>query len=197
MKNIYLIGDSIRFGSSNSPGYGITVKQKLAGTAEVFAPDENCRFAQYTLRQIRDWAQTTDAKNIDVVHFNVGLWDVLRLDGDEPLTPLDVYISMLERICTKLHIYFPGAKLIFATSTAVIEEDASADFLRYNAEIEAYNAAATKLMDKLGIPVDDLYSVSRKLDRSLHADWVHPNEAGAQILADAVIKSIKKFTGII
>ena len=55
MKNIYLIGDSIRFGSvggKGSPGYGIFVKEILNGIANVYAPNENCRFAQYTLREI-------------------------------------------------------------------------------------------------------------------------------------------------
>ncbi len=198
MKNIYLIGDSIRYGSTGgagSPGYSVFVKEKLQGKAEVFAPDENCRFAQYTLRQICEWASAVDAKKIDVVHFNAGLWDVLRLDGDEPLTPIDVYVYMLERVCTKLRLFFPNAKLIFATSTAVIEEAASKDFFRCNREIEEYNDAAKKLMDKLGIPVNDLYPISAKFDRSYHADWVHPNVAGARILADAVINSIEKHTG--
>lgn len=88
MKNIFLIGDSIRFGATNSPGYGIYVKEKLDGIANVYAPNENCRFAQYTLRQLHDWVQKLDGESIDVVHWNNGLWDVLRVDGDEPLTPL-------------------------------------------------------------------------------------------------------------
>ena len=52
VKKIFLIGDSIRFGAPGSEGYGIFVKQKLEGMAEVYAPDENCRFAQYTLRYL-------------------------------------------------------------------------------------------------------------------------------------------------
>lgn len=55
MKNIYLIGDSIRYGSMNSPGYGIYVKEKLKDECNVFSPDDNCRFAQYTLRALHDW----------------------------------------------------------------------------------------------------------------------------------------------
>ena len=63
MKNIFLVGDSIRFGAPNpskynnvSPGYGIYVKEKLAGIANVYGPDENCRFAQFTLRFLQKWA---------------------------------------------------------------------------------------------------------------------------------------------
>ena len=47
MKNIYLIDDSIRFGAPGSPGYGVYVKEKLESRAKVYAPEENCRFAQY------------------------------------------------------------------------------------------------------------------------------------------------------
>ena len=52
--NIFLIGDSIRFGAPpDSPGYGVYVKEALSARANVYAPDENCRMAQYTLRYIR------------------------------------------------------------------------------------------------------------------------------------------------
>ena len=36
MKKIFLIGDSIRFGAKGSPGYGVYVKKKLEGKAEVY-----------------------------------------------------------------------------------------------------------------------------------------------------------------
>ena len=66
MKNIFLIGDSIRHGSyvetldsKLSPGYGVYVKEKLesAGLANVCSPDENSRWAQYTLRFLHKWAK--------------------------------------------------------------------------------------------------------------------------------------------
>ena len=58
MKNVFLIGDSIRYGANrnpdystaNSPGYGVYVTEMLKGTANVYAPTDNCRFLQYTLR---------------------------------------------------------------------------------------------------------------------------------------------------
>ena len=106
MKNIYLIGDSIRCGSVLSPGYGIYVKEKLDGECNVYSPNENCRFAQYTLRALCDWVGQVDADEMDVIHWNNGLWDVLRLHGDEPLTPIDVYVHMLERVYKKLKQFF-------------------------------------------------------------------------------------------
>ena len=79
MKNIFLIGDSIRFGAYNvteynnlSPRYGIYVKEKLAGVANVYAPDENCRFAQFTLRFLHKWAKEGPCWKIGNFHLNKG-----------------------------------------------------------------------------------------------------------------------------
>ena len=41
MKKILLLGDSIRFGAPNSPGYGVYVAEMLKERATVYAPDEN------------------------------------------------------------------------------------------------------------------------------------------------------------
>ena len=190
MKNIYLIGDSIRVGSVNSPGYGIYVKEKLDGKCNVFAPNENCRFAQYTLRALCDWVGQVNADEIDVVHWNNGLWDVLRLHDDEPLTPIDVYVHMLERVYKKIKLLFPKAEIIFALTTPVIEKNAPQGWKRYNAEIEEYNSAAKELMNNLGVKINDLHSVAKKFDESYYADWTHFNEKGAKILADAVAEVV-------
>ncbi len=195
VKNIYLIGDSIRFGSvggKGSPGYGKYVKEQLNGIYNVYAPNENCRFAQYTLRGLYDWINMVNPEEIDIIHWNNGLWDVMRLDGDEPLTPLNVYIDFLRRIHKKLQLLFPKAKIIFATSTPVIEGGAGKRWVRYNSEIEEYNAKATELMKELGVVVNDLYSVAQKFDESYYADWVHFNEKGAKLLANEVINKIKE-----
>ena len=49
MKKIVLIGDSIR------KGYDAYVQEKLAGQAQVFFPEENCRFAQYVYLNLLGW----------------------------------------------------------------------------------------------------------------------------------------------
>lgn len=190
MKKIYLIGDSIRFGAQNSPGYGVFVKEYLQDVAEVYAPNENSRFAQYTLRHLYDWSQQIPAGEIDIVHWNNGLWDVLRLNGDEPLTPIDTYAYFLERVYKKIKHLFPKAKIIFALTTPVIEEWGRADFMRYNKEIEEYNMVAKELMEGLGVQINDLYSVAKEFDTAMRADWVHYNEEGSRLLANAVIKAM-------
>ena len=192
MKNIYLIGDSIRFGSTsgNSPGYGVFVQEKLAGKANVYAPKENCRFVQYTQRYLHEWAQEVDRESIDTVHWNNGLWDVLSIQGDGPFTDLDVYVRLLERVYRRIRQIFPHAKVIFALNTAVVEELAQPDFVRFNQDIEAYNAAARELMERLQVQVNDLYSVTKDWGEEMHSDFVHFNEAGCRILADRVIEAI-------
>ena len=191
MKNIFFIGDSIMFGAEpNSSGYGVCVKEKLAGKAQVFYPEENCRFTQYTLRYLHEWASGIDCGSIDIVHWNNGLWDVLRLFGDEPFTSIDEYGNMLKRIYKRIRLVFPNANIIFALSTSVNETQASPDFIRLNCDIELYNQRATEVMNELGVKVNDLYSVSLDLDDAKRCDWVHFSREGCEILADTVIKAI-------
>ena len=200
MKNIFLIGDSIRHGSyvetldsKLSPGYGVYVKEKLesAGLANVCSPDENSRWAQYTLRFLHKWAkEVPDPEKVDVVHWNNGLWDAVRLFGDEPLTPIEFYELMLPRVYNRIRLIFPNAKIIFATSTAVIEEMSRPQFTRRNEEIKLYNAVAKKVMAQLNVPVNDLWAVTENWGPEMHADWVHFNEEGCRILADKVIEAI-------
>ena len=200
MKKVYLIGDSIRFGASASkpgedvsPGYECFVRETLQDIAEVWAPNENCRFAQHTLRFLQKWAAAVPAEEIDLVHWNNGLWDALRLYDDEPLTPLDMYVSMLRRIHKRIRLLFPNAKIVFATSTAVLEAWQKPNFRRLNSELEQYNRAASALMAELGVPIDDLYTLSAGLDESFHRDAVHYNEAGCRILAEQVAKVCREY----
>ena len=190
MKNIFLIGDSIRFGAPGSPGYGIFVKEKLEGIANVFYPNENSKFASYTLRYLQEWAKDVDKEKIDVVHWNNGLWDVLRLFGDEPFTDIETYGKTLVRVYNRIKLLFPNAKVIFALSTSVKEEWGSPDFFRRNSEIEQYNQKAVEVLGGLGVEINDLYSVTKGFDDSLRSDWVHYGENGSKILADKVIEKV-------
>ncbi len=193
MKKVLLLGDSIRYGaSSGSPGYGVFVKEMLKDVAEVYAPDDNCRFAQYTQRHLYEWGYQFPS-DIDVIHWNNGLWDVIRIHGEEPLTPCDMYVYFLERVYRMLKKTFPNAKIIFALTTNVMEEWAEPQFMRYNRDIEQYNEAAKALMEKLDVEVNDLYSVTKEFDPALRCDWVHYGEEGSKILAEKVCEKIKQY----
>ena len=167
MKNLLLIGDSIRI------GYDKSVRKSLEGKANVIFPEENCRFASYVLRHFHEYVTRIKGENVDVVHWNTGLWDCLRLFGEDPHTPLDVYEYYIDRICIRIKKICPNAKVIFATSTWVISAEMSDDAKRYNEEIEQYNEAAVKVVKKYGFEVNDLYALSKSLPEEAHSDAVH------------------------
>ena len=189
MKTVLLLGDSIRM------GYDKSVKQTLDGMAEVIFPAENCRFASYLLRYIHEYAQ--NRSDIDVIHWNAGLWDCLRLFEEEPHTPIDVYAYYIDRICIRLQKLFPRAKIIFATSTAVESEKMSKNFKRYNEEIEKYNEAALEVIKKYGFEVNDLYALSAALGPEYHSDAVHYYTPEAtKLFTDQVLSYIAPALGI-
>jgi hypothetical protein len=182
MKNLLLIGDSIRM------GYDKSVKKTLEGKVNVIFPDENCRFASYVLRYFHEYLKDIKGEDIDVVHWNAGLWDCLRLFEEEPHTPIDVYAYYIERICVRIKKICPNATVIFATSTKVISEKMGKNFKRYNEEIAQYNEAAVEVVKKYGFVINDLYAVSASLPEEAHSDPVHYyTSAGTEAFSKAVL----------
>lgn len=191
MKNVLLIGDSIR------KGYDKAVKNTLEGKANVYFPEENCRFASYVLRYIPEYKNMLGDKHVDVLHWNAGLWDCLRMYGGEPHTPVDFYAYYIERICILIKKLFPDAQVIFATSTSVQSELMQPDFKRYNEEIESYNAAAVNVVSKYGFQVNDLYAVSVTLPAEAHSDAVHYyTPMGTKIFTEQVLSYLLPALGI-
>ncbi len=185
MKNVLLIGDSIRM------GYDKAVKKTLEGKANVYFPEENCRFASYVLRYIHEYKSLVEDGDVDVLHWNAGLWDCLRLFEEEPHTPIDVYAYYIERICIRIKKLFPNAHVIFATSTGVQSDKMSKNFKRYNEEIEKYNEAAVAVVEKYGFAVNDLYSVSASLPDEAHSDAVHYyTPIGTKAFANEVLSNL-------
>ena len=170
MKNLLLIGDSIR------AGYDKSVRKSLEGKVNVIFPDENCRFAAYVLRHFHEWLGGVDGKDIDVVHWNTGLWDTIRMFDEEPQTPIDVYAYYIDRICARIKTVCPNAKVIFATSTNVVQDkmaNISSIYSRKNGDVEKYNEEAIKIVKKHGFEVNDLYTFSANLPEEYHSDAVH------------------------
>ena len=117
MKKIILIGDSIRL------GYDKYVKDALSSVAEVYYPNDSARFSEYTLRYLSDWKHDNGwGEDIDLVHWNTGLWDVLEMYGEAPISNPQQYGETIAKISRQIKILFPKAKQVFATSTSVIEE---------------------------------------------------------------------------
>ncbi len=191
MKKILLVGDSIRM------GYDKSVKETLNGIAEVYFPQENCRFASYVLRYISEYSELSPDGQFDIIHWNAGLWDCLRLFEEDPHTPIDVYAYYIDRICIRIKKLYPNAKVIFATSTSVLSEKMSKNFKRYNEEIEEYNKVAVDIVKKYGFEINDLYSVSTTLPESAHSDTVHYyTSVGTAAFTEKVLEHLTKTLGI-
>lgn len=191
MKNLLIVGDSIRM------GYDKSVKKTLEGRVNVIYPAENCRFACYLLRSFHDYFDGISGEDIDVVHWNAGLWDCLRLFEEDPHTPIDVYAYYIDRICKRIVKLCPNAKVIFATSTSVISEKMDKNFKRYNEDIEEYNRVAVEIVKKYGFEVNDLYSVSLTLDENAHSDPVHYyTTTGTEVFTNKVLSYLLPALGI-
>jgi hypothetical protein len=188
MKKILLIGDSIRM------GYDADVKSFFSDSCEVYYPSENCRFAQYIARHLGDWKKELEIDvDLDLVHWNAGLWDTLELYEDGCITPPDFYEFYIEKICKFIKILFPKAKVIFATSTPVLEHKFLKPevAIRRNAKIKEYNEIAIKVCKNHGFAINDLYSLVQDVPEEYYSDMTHLyTPEGTQILANGVIKSI-------
>ena len=180
MKKIILLGDSIRLSYQNR------VTELLGSDYTVWGPDDNSRFASYTLRMLFDYK--AQLEGADVIHFNCGLWDMCDLFGDGPFTPLEVYVEQMVRIAKILKTYAPGGAVIFATTTPPSPKMWGHDLDR----VRAYNAAAMAALEPLGILFDDLFTpVAEDIDRMISEDYLHASPYGVEILANRVADCIK------
>lgn len=185
MIKVTLLGDSIR-----QIGYGPLVPAMLGDEFTVWQPADNCRFAQYTLRGMWDWAG--DMKDSEIVHWNNGLWDVCDIFGDGNFTPLDTYVETMVRtakILLKRH-----GKVIFATTTPVTEQNPH----NKNSEIIRYNAAVVPALQELGVIINDLHSLMyADIDRFIRKDDnIHLTDDGAKVCAEQVVQLIRETAGV-
>ena len=189
MKKILLLGDSIR------QGYDKYVKMAFEDIAEVYYPSENCRFTVYMLRHLTEWVDQLQCGNdVDLVHWNAGLWDDLVLVDRLHHIPIDVYREYIERIYRMLQGLFPKAKIVFATSTSVQEElFESFPVKRYNRDTERYNEVAVEVVKRCGGDINDLYSLSKEAPAEYHSDQTHYyTMEGTKLFTDQVINCIER-----
>lgn len=193
MKNILLLGDSIR------QNYQEYVRVKLQDIANIYYPNDNGRFCYFTLRYLHEWirALSNDGEiEFDIIHFNCGLWDILRLSNENrTFTGEEEYAELLVRIVDRIRFLCPNAKIIFALSTEIIEPGFEPGVIigeRRNEDIRKYNDIAQRACEAMKIQVDDLWSISRCLPREAHSDLVHyKTDKGVEALGNQVIKCLK------
>ena len=195
MKKIILLGDSIRM------GYDKYVKMALEDTAEVYFPEDNCRFTQYVLRYMHEWVnQSGFGAETDLIHWNVGLWDVVCQFDDAEVTPIELYEQYIHRICKRIRLMCPKAKVVFATSTPINQAEYESQrhrFWRSNETIRRYNAVAVKVVKQYGFAVNDLYSLMEGVPDHFFSDRTHYYTKDAtERMTNRVLEVIKEQLGI-
>ena len=180
MKKVVLLGDSIRL-----LGYGAAVAGNLAGEYEVWQPEDNCRYAKYTMRGLYEWRK--EVADADIIHWNNGLWDLCTMVDNEQFTPLELYADEIIRLAGMLQ---KRAKtVIFATTTPVRWNNPDMN----NRDIDAYNAAVVPKLKAMGIVINDLNSaVKPDIDRYICDDLTHLSDEGIALCAGLVTDVIRK-----
>ena len=187
LPRVLLIGDSI------SIGYTPSVRAHFTGRANIHRPAENCGPTVLGLARLDSWLGDGPWA---VIHFNFGLHDLKYLDehgtyvtpdrGHVVANP-EQYAQNLRAIVARLRR--TGARLIFATTTPV----PSGALGRVEGSEQAYNSAALRVMQELGVTVDDLggYARAHQAEIQLPHD-VHYTPAGYTALGNLVAEAIEK-----
>ncbi|MBR5523913.1 MAG: hypothetical protein IKU51_01420 [Clostridia bacterium] len=190
MEKILLLGDSIRM------GYQKDVQELLAGEYEVVCPDDNGRFAAYTLWQANQMFKHFGP--FSAVHFNNGYWDMnVEAPMTEPIHPVEEYKNFLRRIVALCRQQ--GARVVFATTVPILEAGAAGDntgvqgTINYSNEwVKTYNAAALEVMEALAVPVNDLYALCMEDERRYKCeDLLHLSAEGSRRCAEQVADAVR------
>ena len=175
LPRVLLIGDSI------SRGYTLAVRQALAGKANVHRAPENCGRSANGLKKLPVYL---GEGKWDVIHFNFGIHD-RTTDGN-------VYADNLEKIVAQLAK--TGAKLIWARTTPAANAKNNEKFSPE--QCAAVNRIADGIMQKHGIPIDDLCAlVQPRLAELQLPNNVHFKEAGYAVLGGQVAAEILAVLG--
>jgi len=200
LPNVLILGDSI------SIGYTHGVRKLLRGKANVFRPmrpngraPDNCGDTTIGLARINQWLGD---RKWDVIHFNWGLWDLCyrhpeskeqgnrdKVNGTLSTTPED-YERNLEKLVARMKA--TGARLIWASTTVVPEGEVG----RFTGDDAAYNEIAKRVMDRHGIPINDLHAVSRTFPAGffIKPGDVHFTGKGSEKLA---AQTAEKISGLL
>ena len=179
MKNVILLGDSIRMQYQESVG------KKLADIATISGPEENGRWSGYTLNSLRFWLPQLPPP--DLVQWNCGLWDM----GDDyqegrHFYPPDLYEETCHRICRVLRKVTskPDLRLVIATTTPTLHGD--------HEDIRQYNDILRKVAAEENAAVNDLYSVvAGKKELMIGEDHIHLNETGIEAVAEQTAEILR------
>jgi lysophospholipase L1-like esterase len=191
LPKVFIIGDSI------SIGYTPHVTEMLKEQAEVSRNRGNAQHTGTGLQQIDTWLGTT---KWDVIHFNWGLHDLCYRDMNSKkkaaldkakgtlTTTLDQYEKNLEQLVLRLKT--TGAVLIWAHTTVV----PAGEIGRIEGDHKKYNDAATRVMKKHGVMINDLQALTEEFEPELFLKPanVHYKPEGYKKLAEQVAEKIRE-----
>jgi hypothetical protein len=172
---------------------GYLVRQKLAGKANV---DVSMTTGRQTQTEWPRYDASIRFGKFDVIHFSCGLHIIALPSKVNPQQQPHIEPSEYEngvRACVAF-LKTTQAKLIFSTMTTAPEE----------AQVDAYNKIAIKVMKENGIFINDLNAdigpALTKLQRPLSPEWKRIGaefytDEGIKVLGDAVVKSINDAIG--
>jgi lysophospholipase L1-like esterase len=191
LPKVVLIGDSIRL------GYAPEVAKLLEGKATIVQAKANGGDSANVLKNLAAWAI---AEKPDIVHFNCGIHDTKKdkASGKFQMPP-EEYEKNLRAIVEKIR-QDTSAKVIFATTTPIIDDRAAAKrgtatYELLDASTIEYNGIAKRVMNELKVPIDDLRAVigdGEERGKLMSEDGVHFTAAGTKKLAQAVAEFIGK-----
>ena len=192
MKKVLLLGDQTRV------GYQRYVEMALFRTDDktvVYLPENHDMMSTYLLRWLPTWCQRLEiGDELDLVHFNVGLWDCKIMEDGKRLVPISEYKKNIDRICKSIKRLYPNAKIIFATTTPVSEQLCTN---RFNKDIEEYNKAAAEIIEAHGGTINDLYTLMKDAPKDCWSDAINfRTKEGAELLATQVVEKIASELGV-
>jgi len=177
LPNVLLIGNSVMNGYKNIVIPGL--KEKMNVDYWLTPKHLKSEFL------FEDLATIVRYRKYDVIHFNIGLhgWQKGRIAKNE-------YVPLLEKYVSTLKENAGDARLVWGSITPVTETGKSELNSEINPTITKRNGLAKKLMNKLNIPVNDLYElVADKLELS-KGDRFHWNPAGYNLMGSQCINVI-------
>jgi acyl-CoA thioesterase-1 len=183
LPRVLLIGDSI------SMGYTLPVRELLKGKANVHRIPANGGPTKNGLANLSKWL---GSGKWDVIHFNWGIHDLKHMpDGKRQVEAAD-YEANLRTLVAKLKA--TGAKLIWCSTTPIPAGELNPQ--RTFGQVSEYNAIAARVMNELGVPINDLNAwITPRFDEFHKPKDLHYTDAGSAYLAEKVAKEIAAALG--
>ena len=157
----------------------------------------NCYTTETGLAHIKEWLGD---RKWTVIHFNWGLHDLCLRNPESKVSghrdkvsgkvtvPLEQYKDNLDRLVAAMQS--TGARLIWANTTAYPDGEPG----RFPGDEMKYNRAASEVMARRNVSVDDLHKLTESFPPSLYLapGDVHFKDEGWRLMAEQVADSISR-----